>query len=118
MWKGDGGSWTHGTVMEHGLEEHSGRSYKIWVTIMGCLIISMQWHVKHTSIHAEYYLHHELNKKNIPQESKRFNELLEIYATLYTSREPGRIGMNDMQIDNEWRDENVTSAPKRQVEDS
>ena len=26
--------WSHDTEVEHGLEDHNGRSYKIWVTRM------------------------------------------------------------------------------------
>ena len=69
-------------VMEHGSEDYSVTSYKILVTKMGYIITRMQLH-EAQPIQAEDYLCDEIKKKKTPHESKGFNKLIDIYATLY-----------------------------------
>ena len=100
-------------MVGHGSGDHSGRFYKVWVTRTWHIIMQMQWHMKQIPIWVVDYLYDELKKISIPQVSKRFNELVNTYAILYNSMEQVRLNMKDMQIDNEWRAENLTSVQEQ-----
>ena len=38
----DEGHWMHGPIVKHGPDDHRGRSYKVWVTKIGCIITGMK----------------------------------------------------------------------------
>ena len=54
----------HGTIVGHGYDDHSGRSYKIRLNEMGCTITRTKRHVKSIPIRAEDYLRNEMLKTN------------------------------------------------------
>ena len=59
---GDGGLWTHGTVIGKGDHNHHSRSYKIQVTKAGRIITCNRQHIKPTPITAADFLHYHGNK--------------------------------------------------------
>ena len=59
----------HGTVVEHGSDDHNGRNYMIRVTNMGHTITRTERHLKAIPITAENYLRNEMSTINRPQTS-------------------------------------------------
>ena len=58
----DSGPWTYGTIIEHGMQDHGGRIYKIQITKMACSMMMMVWHVKLTPIIADQYFRDYVTK--------------------------------------------------------
>ena len=87
-------------MIGYGSEHPNGRSYKIYLTRIRHIIMSMQQHVKQTHILVEGYLCHEL-KKNILHVSKRFNELPDT-CHIIQQYETSETAQNENQVCNKW----------------
>ena len=72
----------HGTIVEQGSDDHSGRSYKIQTTKVGFTITRTLSHVKDTPITAENYLRNKISKSNIPQATGKFGTLVNHFTKL------------------------------------
>ena len=48
--KEDGGPWTHGTIINHNKEDHHMQSYRIKLSLSGCVITRNTKHIRETSI--------------------------------------------------------------------
>ena len=43
--KEDGGPWTHGTIIDHNKENHHMQSYRIQLSLTGCVVTRNMKHV-------------------------------------------------------------------------
>ena len=48
--KEDGGPWTHGTIINHNKEDHHMQSYRIKLSLSGCVVTRNMKHIRKTSI--------------------------------------------------------------------
>ena len=55
----------HGTVLEHGTQNHNIRSYKVNQTKTGYIVTRTAHHIKKTPISMKLYLHADLTKSKI-----------------------------------------------------
>ena len=79
--KEDSRSWTHGTIVGNGTEDHNGRSYKLRVNMTRCTIIRVKKHVTATPILREDYLRNEMSKANQPQTQDKANKLVDNFLS-------------------------------------
>ena len=76
----------HGTIVGQRSGNNNGRSYKIKVTQMGCMITRTKRHMKATTTTAEHCLRNEVMKANQPQMVGRCNELIDVFAQIHKQK--------------------------------
>ena len=80
----EGRPWTYGTVIGHASDDHNGRNYRIRVTKIGLMFITiMKRYVMATPISTEDYLRNEASKAKYPCTADRVNELLDHFLKLH-----------------------------------
>ena len=79
----DAGPWTHGAVVRNGSDGHHGRSYKIRVSIMGCIITRTSRHTQNFPNQSRRIFEKRGGKGEQIVRADKPDELVEYYANLY-----------------------------------